>query len=135
MNNILDKILKDEKKLLFKEKVDIEFIDIVKSLRRKDFQVFILDENSTILNKSDLMNAFYYQAKFPDYFGSNWDSVEECLTDYEHLPAKGYIFIFKDPSELIKNYRKDYDLLIDVFQEASIKWNKQNIVFKLITGH
>lgn len=119
---------------VFEVEIDSDLIDRLVELKNIGFQVFILDENSVIKNKSDLMNALYHQAKFPDYFGANWDAVDECLNDYQHLPSKGYIFVFKNPIELVKKFKNDYDLLISSFIDASKNWAEHNVSFNLILG-
>ena len=42
---------------------------------------------------TSLFAEFAQALKFPDYFGHNWDAMEECLADLEWLPAKGYILL------------------------------------------
>lgn len=119
---------------VFEAEINSDLMNWLSNLKDNGFEVFVLDEYSMIENKLDLMNAFYHQAKFPDYFGANWDAVDECLNDYQHLPSKGYIFIFKNPLKLAEQSKKDYDLLISSFIDASKKWAKQNVVFNLILG-
>src|SRR3954465_14539189 len=45
---------------------------------------------------ANLFAEFAQVLEFPDYFGHNWDALEECLADLEWLPAKGYILIITE---------------------------------------
>jgi hypothetical protein len=44
-----------------------------------------------------LKNHFYHSYVLrwnsPDYFGNNWDALEECLHDLTWAPASGYVLI------------------------------------------
>jgi hypothetical protein len=33
---------------------------------------------------------------FPEWFGRNWDALEDCLTDLSWSPAAGYVLIFEN---------------------------------------
>jgi len=37
---------------------------------------------------------------FPDYFGSNWDALDECLADLDWLDLPGYVLLI-DSGQLI----------------------------------
>lgn len=39
-----------------------------------------------IESESELFNALYERLRFPDYFGDNWNALEECLRDLAWLP-------------------------------------------------
>ena len=39
-----------------------------------------------IQNKGALLNAVSDALCFPDYFGGNWDALEECIRDLSWLP-------------------------------------------------
>ena len=38
---------------------------------------------------------------FPDYFGSNWDAVRDCLSDLSWLPARSYLLIVDRADEVL----------------------------------
>lgn len=45
---------------------------------------------------ANLCEEFARALRLSDYFGRNWDALEECLADLEWLPAKGYILLIID---------------------------------------
>ena len=49
-----------------------------------------------IKNKSALMDALFEGLQFPDYFGRNWDALDECICDLSWLPPGDVILIHKD---------------------------------------
>ena len=40
-----------------------------------------------ITTKEALLDELYRRLRFPDYFGDNWDALEECIRDLSWLPA------------------------------------------------
>jgi len=59
---------------------------------------------------------------FPDYFGHNWDALEECLTDLEWLPAKGYILLFTDAAHVLPNDETEYETFLEILRDAGEAW-------------
>jgi Barstar (barnase inhibitor) len=54
---------------------------------------------------------------FPDWFGGNWDALEDCLTDLSWLAADGHVLVFE-------RFQADDDLgvLIDVLASSAAFW-------------
>jgi hypothetical protein len=59
---------------------------------------------------------------FPDYFGHNWDALEECLTDLEWLPAKGYILFIIDAAQVLPNDEAEYETFLEILSDAGEAW-------------
>lgn len=60
--------------------------------------------------------------EFPDYFGHNWDALEECLADLEWLPAKGYVLVFTDAEQILSDDEEAFSLFVEVLNDAAEGW-------------
>ncbi|MBI3563198.1 MAG: barstar family protein [Gammaproteobacteria bacterium] len=52
-----------------------------------------------VTSDKELFSVISTAMKFPDYFGNNWDALDECLADLDWLPAHGYILILRDAAK------------------------------------
>ena len=59
---------------------------------------------------------------FPDYFGHNWDALEECLADLEWLPAKGYILLITDAGCVLPDAEEEYETFLEILRDAGETW-------------
>jgi RNAse (barnase) inhibitor barstar len=71
---------------------------------------------------ANLFDEFARALGFPDYFGHNWDALEECLTDLEWLPAKGYILLVTDAAQLLPNDDTEYETFLEILRDAGEAW-------------
>lgn len=55
--------------------------------------------------------------EFPDWFGQNWDALEDCLTDLSWRQAAGHVIIFENPKP-----GDDLGVLIDVLRSSAEFW-------------
>lgn len=69
-----------------------------------------------------LFQEFARALKFPDYFGHNWDALEECLADLEWLPAKGYVLAVTDAEQVLTQEEEDYSTFLEVLSDAGEAW-------------
>lgn len=84
-------------------------------------------------NRSGLFRALHEVAELPDYFGHNFDALEECLRDYSFAPASGYLFTFIHSKILRDILGDEYAVLTAVFENAAATWQKNGVFFKLLT--
>lgn len=70
-------------------------------------------------DKRKLMQRIAATLGFPDWFGENWDALEDCLTDLSWCEAKGHVLVFEGfqflPAE-------EVGVLIDVLISAAEFW-------------
>ncbi len=69
-------------------------------------------EATSMIGEEDLYREFARVLRFPDYFGYNYDALNECLNDLEWLPANGYLLIIKKAEYLL---REEPDKALEVF--------------------
>ena len=74
---------------------------------------------------STLLDEFARALEFPDYFGHNWDALEECLTDLEWLPAKGYIVLITDAAHVLSHDDSEYETFLEILRDAGEAWGRQ----------
>lgn len=71
-----------------------------------------------------LFTEFARALGFPDYFGHNWDAMEECLADLEWLPAKGYILLITDAQAVLPGDEDEYETFLEILSDAGEAWSK-----------
>jgi RNAse (barnase) inhibitor barstar len=49
-----------------------------------------------IRTKAELFHFLSTELKFPDYFGKNWDALEECIGDLSWLPKLNVHLVHQD---------------------------------------
>ena len=75
--------------------------------------------------KAGLLAEFARALSFPDYFGHNWDALEESLADLDWLPAPGYVIVVTDAEQVLTkpDEEDDYETFIEILAEAGEAWS------------
>ena len=68
-------------------------------------------------DKSELMQNIAEVLRFPDWFGHNWDALEDCLTDLSWNEAMGYVLLFEHAKR-----GDDLGVLIDILRSSAEWW-------------
>jgi RNAse (barnase) inhibitor barstar len=62
---------------------------------------------------------------FPQYFGRNWDALDECLADLSWLPAPAYVLLISDSIELLADEPpKQFEILLKVLDRVAAEWSR-----------
>lgn len=71
-------------------------------------------------DKDDLLSALGFVLNFPDYYGVNWDALEECLFDLSWWEGSVHLLL-ENASALAP---EDLDVLADAWGEAASAWTE-----------
>lgn len=70
--------------------------------------------------------------QFPDYFGNNWDALDECLSDMDWLPADGYLLILRDAAQGWSQSPYVLGRFVTSWLDACEYWTEQQIPFHIV---
>ncbi|WHZ23971.1 MAG: Barstar, ribonuclease (Barnase) inhibitor [Nitrospira sp.] len=75
--------------------------------------------------KAGLLAEFSRVFSFPEYFGHNWDALEECLADLDWLPATGYLVVVTDADQVLTkpDEEDDFETFVEILNEAGEAWS------------
>ena len=68
-------------------------------------------------DKAPLLKTMASALGFPDWFGHNWDALEDCLTDLSWRDAPGHVLIIEEarPGD-------DLGVLLDILRSSAEFW-------------
>lgn len=67
--------------------------------------------------KEKLLRNIAAALGFPDWFGHNWDALEDCLTDLSWRDAAGYALLFENAKP-----GDDLGVLLDILRSSAEGW-------------
>lgn len=82
-----------------------------------------------VAGKDALLQRFAASLAFPDWFGGNWDALEDCLTDFSWRQAAGYALFLHGAGELARRCPEEYGVLIDVLGACAQYWRERELPF------
>ena len=83
-------------------------------------------DGESVPDQAALLERLARELHFPDYFGKNWDALQDCLTDLpDWLTAPGYVIVFTGVGELCRDSREALPVLKDILNAAAKFWREQ----------
>ena len=76
--------------------------------------------------KEALMARVASALKFPQWFGGNWDALEDCLTDLSWSSAAGHVLLIEGAGDLPGDER---GILVDILASAAASWAERKRPF------
>lgn len=87
---------------------------------------------SNVVSNEELLGRVADLMQFPEYFGGNWDALEECLRDLEWLSAKGYVLSLHGAHELWTRQPNLAGMLVESWLFCAEEWAKSGVAFHLV---
>jgi RNAse (barnase) inhibitor barstar len=107
--------------LVLKKAQDFDFKSLQNQL--SEFVIKVIDGNKC-KSRSDLFSELAHLFEFPSYFGHNWDALDECITDLEWMPGRGYILLIKNADQLLsEDAQESYAIFIGIMKKAGEEWS------------
>jgi len=70
-------------------------------------------------SKQELLRALSRELEFPDYFGHNWDALDECLRDFWWIKQRRVVIVHRDVPQLSPD---ELAIYLDVLRSAIEDW-------------
>lgn len=67
--------------------------------------------------------------QFPEWFGANWDALQDCLGDLSWLPGTGYLLVLDHTGGWREAEPDDFAILLDVLDAAAADWATRGVPF------
>ena len=100
-------------------------------LAERGFALRDLD-GAAIAGRDDLLAALASALAFPDYFGGNWDALDEVLRDLGWLPADGYVLVVRDATALWREAPRAAGRLVESWLFCAEEWSRRETPFHLV---
>jgi RNAse (barnase) inhibitor barstar len=102
----------------------LDFNKIEQSARSYDLMFFYIDL-SGVTTKEGFLCVVSKALQFPSYFGMNWDAFEDSIIDFVWCPANGYVLLFDNLEEFVRNVPEELKTARSILKFAASFWKKQ----------
>ena len=82
---------------------------------------------ANIESKTELLALLARAVPLPEYFGQNWDALEECLGNLDWLDRPKLILVHHDVP--LQDAPADQCLYLEILSEAAVKSTRLKVVF------
>jgi hypothetical protein len=79
-----------------------------------------------VADKDALLRTIATALAFPDWFGGNWDALEDCLSDLSWAKGAGHVLLFEGATALPADER---GILVDILASAAASWAERKRPF------
>jgi RNAse (barnase) inhibitor barstar len=88
------------------------------------FSFFHLD-GKQMDGKKQLFNQAATVMHLPEYFANNWDSFEECITDFEWLESAGFVIYFDHINHFQEHHSSELETFVEILIDACEYWTDE----------
>jgi RNAse (barnase) inhibitor barstar len=75
-------------------------------------------------DKEEILENISKTLGFPEWFGANWDALEDCLGDLSWRPPGGHVLVFEEAALC-----EALGILVDVLGSVAEQWAARGVPF------
>jgi RNAse (barnase) inhibitor barstar len=79
-------------------------------------------DGTDVEDRTAFLDACSEAFELPEWFGMNWDALEECLTDLDHEGADGVLVVWSGWGEFAEAASREFAVALDVLVSAVRGW-------------
>lgn len=87
---------------------------------------------SSIATDTQLFGALAHALEFPEYFGHNWNALNDCLSDLAWCPAEGYVLFLGSAEVFWQRSPRVAAELVRSWLFAAERWQDERTPFHLV---
>lgn len=80
-------------------------------------------------DKDDALARIAAGLRFPEWFGGNWDALDDSVNDLSWWPAPGYVLLIERAGAWQSANAEDAATLVEILGEAARDWAKARVPF------
>ena len=122
MSKLLQRLIDPAKSGVYRTSRTDEILD---ALRGSSLRAARIDFTGAD-GKAGRMARIAQALAFPDWFGGNWDALEDCLSDLSWSDAAGHVLLFENADVLPADER---GILLDILASAASSWAERKRPF------
>ena len=96
-----------------------------------DFALWRIDL-AAVRTKQELLDTIARELAFPEWFGGNWDALEDCLGDLSWRPQRDRVLLIEGFESLASVSHDDFRVLLDLLADVAEHWSAQGRVFLVL---
>ncbi|MFC9312754.1 barstar family protein [Streptomyces nigra] len=108
--------------------------ELIEAAKLRGLGVFRLD-GAQMVNQASLFQEFKIKLQFPEYFGGNWNALDECLADLAWLDRSGYLLVIESEGSLLCDEEPDVrEMLGELLRDLSGEWSDSDppVIFRTV---
>ncbi len=102
--------------------------ELLRAAEGNGFATFRIDLGM-VRDKDELLGAIAAAMEFPDWFGRNWDALDDCLTDLSWRPADGYVVMLEHCDGIHGRAESDFVAMMQAFSRTADAWRSEDVPF------
>jgi hypothetical protein len=84
---------------------------------------------AAVTDKERLLDQFASALAFPQWFGRNWDALEDCLGDLAWRAGDGHVLLIEGFENLRARRPDDFGVLLDILASSAQYWHERGRPF------